>query len=235
MPDLEANGEMIDVHPTSPDDLSAPSITDWNNDGLLDLVLGATPSACGYGVTRLYINSGSPGNPVLTDYSLVFCGNDTIKYRNIDVEVADLDMDGLKDIMIGQYRRKPIFFHKNIGTAEEPVFNQAESLNVSVENHTYCNSSACVYDWDDNGAPDLLIGDYYGCIYRFMNKTPVEIKVNKPIAGYKIPKNIGVSVFDVKGRLIGSFDKQDYLPNGMYNIKVSTNNSSFIRKVMIIK
>jgi len=42
--------------------------------------------------------------------------------------VVDWDVDGLKDIILGQYDDGYIFFYKNVGTNSAPVFNTAVQL-----------------------------------------------------------------------------------------------------------
>jgi hypothetical protein len=47
---------------------SVPSFVDWDSDGLKDLVVGEGSGLTGFGLVRVYINSGTPGNPVFTGY-----------------------------------------------------------------------------------------------------------------------------------------------------------------------
>ena len=172
MPDLEANGEVINVGGTSA--LSAPVITEWNNDGLLDVILGATRFPYENGVIRVYLNKGSPDHPVFTDYSVVSCGNDTISYKHIQPEFADLNMDGLSDLIISQYSSS-VLYYENIGTSQAPVFDTAEILDVPSPGNWPVNRSVCVYDWEKNaktkkkGAKNqtllsVSIPEIYSCI-----------------------------------------------------------------------
>ena len=45
-----------------------PLVTDWNGDGLKDLVVGEGSGLTGFGLVRVYLNSGTPGTPVFTGY-----------------------------------------------------------------------------------------------------------------------------------------------------------------------
>lgn len=189
MPDLEANGEVINSGGTSA--LSAPLITDWNNDGLLDLVLGATPRPYGDGIIRIYLNKGSPGNPVLTDYSVMTCGNDTISYMHIQPEFEDLNMDGLSDLIVSQYY-STILYYENAGTSQEPVFDTAVILDVPSLADWPVNRSVCVYDWEKNGTPDLLIGDYQSNIYLYINKMPVKINEKTSISDSDLLRSLKI-------------------------------------------
>jgi len=42
--------------------------------------------------------------------------------------VVDWDLDGLKDLILGQFNYGYIYFYKNVGTNSAPVFNTAVQL-----------------------------------------------------------------------------------------------------------
>ena len=47
---------------------SVPSFVHWDGDGLKDLVVGEGSGITGFGRVRVYINSGTPGNPLFAGY-----------------------------------------------------------------------------------------------------------------------------------------------------------------------
>ena len=47
---------------------SVPSFVHWDGDGLKDLVIGEGSGITGYGLVRVYLNSGTPGNPQFNGY-----------------------------------------------------------------------------------------------------------------------------------------------------------------------
>ena len=47
---------------------SVPSFVHWDDDGLKDLVVGEGSGLTGFGLVRVYLNSGTPGNPVFTAF-----------------------------------------------------------------------------------------------------------------------------------------------------------------------
>lgn len=47
---------------------SVPSFVHWDDDGLKDLVVGEGSGVAGFGLVRVYLNSGSPGSPAFTTY-----------------------------------------------------------------------------------------------------------------------------------------------------------------------
>ena len=52
----------------------APVVTDWNNDGKKDLIVGQFDHA----KIRLYLNYGTDSKPVFKDYSFLKAGQDDI-------------------------------------------------------------------------------------------------------------------------------------------------------------
>ncbi len=47
---------------------SVPSFVHWDDDGLKDLVVGEGSGITGFGLVRVYLNIGTPGNPVFTGF-----------------------------------------------------------------------------------------------------------------------------------------------------------------------
>jgi len=47
---------------------SVPSFVHWDDDGLKDLVVGEGSGVSGYGLVRIYLNAGTPGNPVFNGF-----------------------------------------------------------------------------------------------------------------------------------------------------------------------
>lgn len=222
-PDISANGTIIDVG-----SISAPVIADWNNDGLLDLIVGVTHIAYLGKEIRIYLNSGTVDNPLLTDYDILFCGNDTIKLPHVEPEVADMDLDGLNDLLVCGYYSE-VYFYKNFGSAQNPVFLTKELLDLSSGYPAGPNRNICVYDWDRNGAPDILYGVSDGCVYRFMNNTPV--KIGKNTTSSQLLKNMKVSVFSNSIKVYLPVNSP-YITIKLFNSigrEISTKNRSYLK------
>jgi hypothetical protein len=47
---------------------SVPSFVHWDDDGLKDLVVGEGSGITGFGRVRIYLNTGTPGDPRFTSY-----------------------------------------------------------------------------------------------------------------------------------------------------------------------
>ena len=161
MPDITAGGVAIDVGANS-----APVVADWNEDGLLDLVIGSET-----GTIRLYLNSGTPTAHSFTTFSLLQSSGTSISIYRGCPQVVDLDGDGKKDLIVGDDNGK-IAFYANTGTNAAPAFSGYEFLRSGgVDIDLYYGARLWVNDWDENGQPDLLISDYEGWVYLYLGST----------------------------------------------------------------
>jgi hypothetical protein len=161
MPDITAGGVAIDVGANS-----APVVTDWNEDGLLDLVIGSET-----GTIRLYLNSGTPTSHSFTTFSLLQSGGTSISWYRACPQVIDLDGDGKKDLLVGENNGK-IAFYANTGTNAAPAFSGYQFLKSGgVDIDLYSGTRLCVEDWDEDGILDLLASDYNGWVYLYLGST----------------------------------------------------------------
>ncbi len=161
-PDIVANGATIDVGNNS-----APHVIDWNEDGLLDLVLGNET-----GNIRIYVNSGTPSQYQFTTYTLLQGGGTTIKYYRCCPHVADLDLDGRKDVLVGEDKGY-VYFFKNTGTNASPVLAAAEKLKANGVAISWpsgqTDTRVWTDDWDGDGLPDLVLGNYAKYVHLYRN------------------------------------------------------------------
>jgi hypothetical protein len=154
---ITANGEDIDVSKNA-----APAIVDWNNDGLLDILIGNEYADQGI---RLYLNSGTPGNPVLTTWSYVQSNEEIIKRRRCTPQVYDMNGDGRKDLIMGEHDGK-VYYYENTGIDDMPVFSGYEAIQSNGSPILfYYDTRLWVNDWDEDGTPDILLSNYDGHIY----------------------------------------------------------------------
>ena len=69
IPELVNKGKVMEVMaPLNGGPSSTPCVTDWNNDGAIDLLVG---NSAGY--IRLYLNSGTNFYPLFNGYSQLKC------------------------------------------------------------------------------------------------------------------------------------------------------------------
>ncbi len=93
----------------------APTFGDLDDDGDLDVVIGNRDGKLFYGE-----NTAGPGNPAAFA-QLVFAWQDLDAGQFSKPFLADLDRDGLLDLLVGGFDGRVRFYH-NIGTPTEPAF-----------------------------------------------------------------------------------------------------------------
>lgn len=150
---------------------SVPFVVDWDSDGKKDLIIGDVD-----GYVTYFRNSGT--NTANPEFSSGFRPQRTGPGGMMDVRVDggygvpvafDWDMDGLKDLIIGDFHGK-VWFFKNIGTNPAPVFGtptQMLSNNAPIDVGQYAAPFVC--DWNHDGQKDLVVGNENGSCLLFLN------------------------------------------------------------------
>lgn len=216
-PDIVANNIAIDVGFNS-----APQVVDWNEDGLLDLIIGNSDTSPVQ--IRLYLNSGTPSDYLFTTYSALQCAGSPISYSRCNPHVTDLNLDGKKDLVIGEDYGY-IYYLENEGTNASPVFNQAvqlEANGVPISFPSgYTDLKVWVNDWNEDGTGDLIVGNYKDSVHLYV-AYPIGIEEEqsqqKRLVAYAIPNPtingttihyqvihngvVDLSVYDAQGRLV---------------------------------
>jgi hypothetical protein len=137
-----------------------PEVVDWNNDGLFDIVCGD-----GGGGVWLLRNQGTAGSPLFNTATFLYNGSYAlVGSSRASPVVVDWNRDGKKDLILGGYDGT-LRFYDNKGTDAQPSFNGYTTLNAGGSPiHVGNYSRPEVVDWDDDGWPDLLVGNYEGMI-----------------------------------------------------------------------
>jgi hypothetical protein len=158
---------------------SAICITDWNNDGLIDVLCGDSS-----GGVWLLPNSGTPTSPLFNVKVRVQDGAGNLDPGGTTCPaVGDWNRDGKKDLIVGETYGN-IFYYENQGTDDAPVFNGWEKLKVG---HTYPGaytidvgyySRPDLADWDEDGVLDLLVGTSNGNVELFRSVGPLFLSQN---------------------------------------------------------
>ena len=117
-------------------DQAWPCPCDWDGDGDLDLLIGG-----GYGWPRILINDGTNQRPAYREAQELISEGKPIRITRNEIlgthnwhdmgysypAYVDWDSDGLPDLMLANETNR-IFWHKNIGTRQEPRFGPREQL-----------------------------------------------------------------------------------------------------------
>lgn len=135
---------------------------DLNNDGKTDLLVGTTAGPLMY-----FQNTGSNGTIgfqlISSDYQQIQVGGQT------SPELADIDGDGLLDLLIGNNVGRIAYF-KNTGSVTVPLFSLiTDSIGRIDMREGYFISQATVRiaDFNNNGSPDLITAGEWGSIQVF--------------------------------------------------------------------
>lgn len=118
-------------------DQAWPCLCDWDGDGDSDLLVGG-----GYGWPRIVINQGDPKRPSFAEPRKIMAAGKPIRFvRNRILgqpfsshdmgypypTLVDWDADKLPDLVFANETNR-IFWHKNVGTRQEPKFGLRRQL-----------------------------------------------------------------------------------------------------------
>ncbi len=167
------------------DYIYSPNLADLDNDGDLDLLVGAyyDYETQDYYFAGIYYfeNTGTATEPQFAEGILNPFGATFVYYQSLPT-LADLDDDGDLDLLMGdiyQYysgsiSSKLVYF-ENIGDKENPEFDERQENPFGLSGGDYL-SYPCFADMDDDGDLDLFVGqanasDYdYGSLLYFENE-----------------------------------------------------------------
>ena len=118
-----ADDDWLDMSEYAPNDYDfAPTFGDLDGDGDFDLLVGSYGGALFH-----YRNTAGANNPMTfqQDFNTMWLGIDV--GSSSTPAIVDLDGDGLKDIVMGEYQGNINFF-KNTGSPTEPLFSNQPTL-----------------------------------------------------------------------------------------------------------
>ena len=161
---------------------STPSMVDWNDDGLADLVVGEKVGD--FGKVRVYLNHGQVGAPVFDSCFFVQAGGQDLMVSatgclGVFPRVADWNGDGAKDLLLG-LANGSLLVYPNIGADADPVFDAGYPLQVGqpgakVNINVGARATPEVADWNHDGWLDLVVGALDGRVRVYLNEgTPAQ-------------------------------------------------------------
>lgn len=156
---------------------SVPSLVDWNNDDLKDLVIGEG-GGFGDARVRIYLNVGTEADPQFSDHFYAQSNGAELVCPASGClgcfpRVVYWDADDRKDLLIGQADGIVKIFH-NIGTEENPTFDAGQNIMVGAPgtemNLDVGNRATPTFlDWDLDGMTDIVAGALDGKIHIYFN------------------------------------------------------------------
>jgi hypothetical protein len=153
---------------------SCPYVTDWNEDGLFDVLCGESG-----GKVWLLVNQGTPGNPSFPTTAYVQSGSAALDVGGVSCPTTvDWNRDGKKDLVIGETYGE-VFYCENTGSNAAPEFNGFTKLKAGfgyIDTGYY--SRPYPADWNDDGVMDIVCGDYNGKVLYYEAIGPLALKSN---------------------------------------------------------
>ncbi len=150
---------------------SYPTVVDWNNDDKHDLLVGDAA-----GNIHIYLNTNNNTSPVLDSGTTIQAGGvDLLVANRATPIVDDWDDDGRKDLLVGDWEGNISIF-LNEGTDAAPVYDSSSFLEAGGDIFDIDDgitsggrSAPRIFDWNNDGLNDLLVGEVYGNIYFLEN------------------------------------------------------------------
>ena len=150
-----------------------PHLVDWDRDGDLDMLIGLQE-----GIVVLVKNLGDAKNMAFSEEPVrLKADGEVLRVNRMSSPfMADMDDDGKRDLIVGDYVGD-IYFFKNIGRDDDPKLaaavkiherpKEASARKIYHRNEPFQQppgSSARVFviDYNDDGKMDILQGDYSG-------------------------------------------------------------------------
>jgi len=157
---------------------SVPSLFDWNNDGLQDLIIGEGGDS-GDARMRVYLNFGTEFYPQFFSYFNVRSNGSDLTCPATGClgcfpRVLYWDADSCKDLLVGQADGTVKIF-LNVWTDSNPIFDGGTFLDVGKPGlkkpiNVGYRATPSVVDWNNDGRKDLVVGALDGRIHIFINE-----------------------------------------------------------------
>jgi hypothetical protein len=156
-----------------------PAIVDVNGDGLLDLVVGNygyysfANNAATFTNSRLYLylNIGTPTVPAFELTETDFAGLSQFAPQDYDFSptFGDIDSDGDLDLLVGN-NKGGVYCYRNTAGPGQPFILEYDANPMWLDMDVIGSVSApIVYDLDNDGLQDLVVGERSGNINFFKN------------------------------------------------------------------
>jgi hypothetical protein len=158
---------------------SVPSHVDWNNDGLMDLIVGEGSGTYPQAKVRIYLNTGTSSAPQFSSYTYAQSDGSDLSTPGsgclgLFPRVVYWDADARKDLLIGQADGAIRLFLNN-GTDDSPTFDGGTLIEVGPTGSKMtidvgARATPSTVDWNNDGRKDLIAGALDGRIHILINE-----------------------------------------------------------------
>lgn len=213
-----------------------PTFFDYNSDGLLDLIIANySYYATGPDVSKvsLYKNIGTSTDPKFSLITRDYASLSSLNLLAVVPAFGDLDNDGDKDMIVGDYNGHMHYYQNTAGTGNPANFVLAQANMTSIASGAPIDvgsfATPQIIDIDRDGKKDLLLGARSGKLAYYRNTSasgPVLDSITHFFGGVNVTKvnsSTGYSVpwmYDQNGSyriLVGSESGYIYQYNNIDN------------------
>ncbi len=207
---------------------SAPFVYDWNNDGLLDLIVGR--EATSGGSVHLFLNEGTEETAVFDGFTPVMKGSSPVSWSRSIPHMRDMNDDGLTDLLVGEDNGHT-YYLENSGSVGSPVFTTSPAISVNGSAYAWpsgqTDCTVYVNDWNEDGVLDIIQGNYVKNVWVFLgNSVSVEGSTSQAVGpevsidlytnplfnslNYSLtsaqPVSVAISIVGMDGRIVQQWD-----------------------------
>lgn len=144
--------------------ISLPAATDWNGDGLPDLIIGTYKEVHLY--TNITVTTGVIPNFADAGLLPALDGSTNIPYvygkSYLSANIVSYDGTSSNDLLVGDHSSSShIRYYKNIGSFSSPVLtNMGNIKDAGGSDLTFTfGPSAIMFDWNSDGTNELIVSD----------------------------------------------------------------------------